>query len=205
MRSFHWIKSTNASTGAVFRGIAAWNARQCLSLIKKRRCGDSRASIQLWSAVSALLFGFALSASHAAPFAYITNKSANTVSVIDIATKTVTATVPVGMGPEGVGVSLDGTRVYIANRLSADVSVINTASNTVVATVAVGTSPLGVAVTPDGTRVYQNRKTAETVAAETGATVVPVTQYPGGVKGTEAGYVELIDYLVHALAKELAK
>ena len=52
---------------------------------------------------------------------------------------------------------------------------------------------------------YQNRKTAETVAAETGATVVPVTQYPGGVKGTEAGYVELIDYLVNALAKELAK
>ncbi|MEI6085426.1 MAG: metal ABC transporter substrate-binding protein [Verrucomicrobiota bacterium] len=52
---------------------------------------------------------------------------------------------------------------------------------------------------------YQNRKTAATVAAETGATVVPVTQYPGGVKGTEAGYVELIDYLVNALAKELAK
>ncbi len=52
---------------------------------------------------------------------------------------------------------------------------------------------------------YQNRKTAETVAAETGATVVPVTQYPGGVKGTEAGYVEMMDYLVNALAKELAK
>lgn len=52
---------------------------------------------------------------------------------------------------------------------------------------------------------YQNRKTADTVAAETGATVVPVTQYPGGVKGTEGGYVELIDYLVKALAKELAK
>ena len=52
---------------------------------------------------------------------------------------------------------------------------------------------------------YQNRKTADTVAAETGATVVPVTQYPGGVKGTEGGYVELIDYLVNALAKELAK
>jgi zinc/manganese transport system substrate-binding protein len=52
---------------------------------------------------------------------------------------------------------------------------------------------------------YQNRKTAETVAAETGATVVPVSQYPGGVKGTESGYVELIDYLVNVLAKELAK
>lgn len=52
---------------------------------------------------------------------------------------------------------------------------------------------------------YQNKKTAATVASETGATVVPVTQYPGGVKGTEAGYIEMIDYLVNALAKEMAK
>jgi zinc/manganese transport system substrate-binding protein len=52
---------------------------------------------------------------------------------------------------------------------------------------------------------YQNRKTAETVAAETGATVVPVAQYPGGVKGTEGGYIEMIDHLVNVLAKELAK
>jgi len=52
---------------------------------------------------------------------------------------------------------------------------------------------------------YQNRKTAETVAGDTGAVVVPVTQYPGGVKGTEAGYVELIDYIVNAIAKGLAK
>jgi zinc/manganese transport system substrate-binding protein len=47
---------------------------------------------------------------------------------------------------------------------------------------------------------YQNRKTADTVAAETGATVLPVSQYPGGVKGTDDGYVELIDYLVRAMA-----
>lgn len=52
---------------------------------------------------------------------------------------------------------------------------------------------------------YQNRKTADTVAAETGATVVPVTQYPGGIKGTEAGYVAMMDYLVQVLAKELAR
>jgi zinc/manganese transport system substrate-binding protein len=50
---------------------------------------------------------------------------------------------------------------------------------------------------------YQNRKTAEAVAAETGATVLDFPQYPGGVKGTEAGYVELIDYLVQSLAKAL--
>jgi ABC-type Zn uptake system ZnuABC Zn-binding protein ZnuA len=50
---------------------------------------------------------------------------------------------------------------------------------------------------------YQNRKTAQTVAADTGATVVDVSQFPGGVKGTESGYIELMDYNVHALARAL--
>ncbi|MBI2572158.1 MAG: zinc ABC transporter substrate-binding protein [Candidatus Schekmanbacteria bacterium] len=50
---------------------------------------------------------------------------------------------------------------------------------------------------------YQNRKTAESVAEQTGATVVDVAQYPGGVEGTDGGYVELIDYLVRAIAQAL--
>jgi len=48
---------------------------------------------------------------------------------------------------------------------------------------------------------YQNRKTAERVAAETGAVVVDFCQFPGGLKGTEGGYIELLDYLVTTLAK----
>lgn len=47
---------------------------------------------------------------------------------------------------------------------------------------------------------YLNRKTAETVARGPGAKVVDVTQFPGGVKGTEGGYIALMDYLVNALA-----
>ena len=47
---------------------------------------------------------------------------------------------------------------------------------------------------------YLNRRTAETVARETGAMVVPVTQFPGGIKGTEGGYIQLLDYLVGSLA-----
>jgi ABC-type Zn uptake system ZnuABC Zn-binding protein ZnuA len=50
---------------------------------------------------------------------------------------------------------------------------------------------------------YQNRRTAETVAEKTGATIVPFTQYPGGIKGTEAGYIELMDSLVQSLATAL--
>ncbi len=52
---------------------------------------------------------------------------------------------------------------------------------------------------------YLNRKTAETVARGTGATVLDVTQFPGGVKGTEGGYIPLVDYLVNSLAKALAE
>lgn len=50
---------------------------------------------------------------------------------------------------------------------------------------------------------YLNRKTAETVARNTDAVVVDVAQFPGGVKGTEGGYIALLEYLVDALAKAL--
>jgi len=52
---------------------------------------------------------------------------------------------------------------------------------------------------------YLNRRTAETVARNTDATVVDVAQFPGGVKGTEAGYIALMDYLVNSLAKALSR
>jgi len=52
---------------------------------------------------------------------------------------------------------------------------------------------------------YQNRRTAEAVAAETGATVVAVAQFPGGVKGTDKCYIELMDYLVNSLARALSE
>ncbi len=52
---------------------------------------------------------------------------------------------------------------------------------------------------------YLNRKTAETVARGTGAAVVGVAQFPGGVKGTEGSYIALMDYLVNSLAKALGE
>jgi ABC-type Zn uptake system ZnuABC Zn-binding protein ZnuA len=51
---------------------------------------------------------------------------------------------------------------------------------------------------------YLDRRTAETVAGKTDATVVDIAQFPGGVKGTEGGYIALMDYLVNSVAKALA-
>ncbi len=50
---------------------------------------------------------------------------------------------------------------------------------------------------------YLNRKTAETVARNTGAVVLDVAQFPGGVRGTDGSYIKLMDYLVTSLAKAL--
>ncbi len=44
-------------------------------------------------------------AAEAAPFAYVTNQGSTNVSVIDTASNTVVATVPVGTSPEGVAIT----------------------------------------------------------------------------------------------------
>ena len=57
----------------------------------------------------------------------------------------------------------------------------------------------------EGKRRMTFAQTAETVARNTGATVVDVTQFPGGVKGTEGGYIPMMDYLVKSVAGALAQ
>jgi len=85
--------------------------------------------------------------------AYITNAGDNTVAVIDTATNTVVATIPVGVGPEGVAVTPDGSKVYVTNRGDATVSVIDTKTNEVIGSpIPVSFSPFGVAVTPDSSK-----------------------------------------------------
>jgi YVTN family beta-propeller protein len=92
--------------------------------------------------------------------AYITNSGDGTVSVIDTATNTVTATIPVGSDPLGVVVTPDGSKVYVANTLSGTVSVIDTTTNpyenpvSTISLSGIGGTPTGVAVSPDGSKVY---------------------------------------------------
>src|SRR5690242_3568380 len=80
----------------------------------------------------------------AQPFAYVTNKHSNAVSVIDTRTNLVVATIPVGQSPSDVVAAPDGRLVYVTNGSdrSNSVSVIDTATNKVTATVAVGSNPL---------------------------------------------------------------
>jgi YVTN family beta-propeller protein len=76
---------------------------------------------------------------------YVTNDFSFSVSVIDTATNTVTATIPltVGSHPFGVAVTPDGSKVFVANEQSqpGSVSVIDAATNAVTATIPVGSGP----------------------------------------------------------------
>ena len=106
----------------------------------------SRAISAFLSAV--LLLGFAMTA-EAIPFAYVPNTNANTVTVIDLATNAIVATIPVGTAPSGVAVNAEGTRVYVSNAGGGTVSVINAVTNTVSASITVGSLPRNLILVPN--------------------------------------------------------
>jgi YVTN family beta-propeller protein len=129
--------------------------------------------------------------SSAGTYAYITNYD-GTVSVIDTATNTVTATIPVGGDLYGVAVNPKGTKVYVGNKMDSTVSVIDTMTNTVTATVPVGLCPFGVAVNPAGTKVYSSHPYDDAVsvidtATNTVTSTIHVGKHPWGVAVTPDG------------------
>src|SRR5258708_1598062 len=67
-------------------------------------------------------------------------------ALIDTATNTISATIPVGLNPIGVAVNPDGSKVYVANLNARAVSVIDTATNTVITTIPVGSQPVAFGV-----------------------------------------------------------
>jgi YVTN family beta-propeller protein len=107
---------------------------------------------------------------------YVTNWYAgikpgpNTVSVINGATDSITATIKAGRGPEGVAVDPRTDTIYVANSSDRTVSVINGATNKVRATVRVGNEPDGVAVDPSTNTIYVTNAGSGTVSVINGAT-----------------------------------
>lgn len=74
---------------------------------------------------------------------YVTNNYdfPYSISVVNIATNKLSATIKVGSRPIAISVSPDGMKVYVTNNVDNTVSVINTVTNTVSATINVGNNP----------------------------------------------------------------
>ncbi len=85
--------------------------------------------------------------------AYVANQGDATLSLIDMATLSVTDTIPVADGPNGIAVTPDGSRAFVTT-VNGIVSVVDTAAKAVVANVSVPDFQGGIAITPDGKHVH---------------------------------------------------
>jgi len=85
--------------------------------------------------------------------AYTANVTDSSLSVIDLATRTVTHTVRAPVGPTGLAVSRDGAHVYVVGQTGGDLAVID-AHSLAVRTIPIGNRPRDVVVSPDGARAY---------------------------------------------------
>jgi YVTN family beta-propeller protein len=80
--------------------------------------------------------------------------SNGSLAVVDLATYTVTATVPLERNSTAMAVAPNGSAVYVTNSGSDTVSKVSTTTNTVVATIAVGRFPSAIDISPDGSRIF---------------------------------------------------
>lgn len=123
---------------------------------------------------------------------YVPGGASSLVSVINIATNTITATVTVGSSPNTVATAPNGLKTYVTNEISGSVSVIDTSNNTVIGTITVGTLPLGIAITPDGSTAFVCNFTSNNVSKidlSTNSVVatIPVGTHPQEVAITPNG------------------
>ena len=82
--------------------------------------------------------------------AFVTNQSAQTVSVVALPQMAVLATLPVAGKPAGVAAAPDGRHVYVSSPEGAFVTVLGTDPPAVLRPIALEGGPLGIAVHPDG-------------------------------------------------------
>jgi YVTN family beta-propeller protein len=103
--------------------------------------------------------------------AYVANQLDNNVSVINVTTAQVTATISTGSySTFAVQVSLDGSRLFIGTNQDA-VLIVNTADNQIIGSVPVGWAPNAFVVAPDNRILY--------VSSFVGATVTEIDMFTG--------------------------
>lgn len=118
--------------------------------------------------------------------AYVTNRSAGTVTVIDTVTGTVVGTFAAGAEPDGVAVKPDGTRLYVSSSTKNTVTVIDTATGVVKASIVVN-APTAITVSPTGGSVFVTNDVNGTVTRISTSTnkIATVTKLPVGSRPTE--------------------
>jgi len=85
--------------------------------------------------------------------AYVTNKTAGTVTIVDTATNNIVKTVAAGTNPDGIAVSPDGSQIYVTSSLNNTITVVNTATGAKTRTVTIN-NPTAIGISPSGQTLY---------------------------------------------------
>lgn len=128
-------------------------------------------------------------------FIYTGNSGPPSITVIDVATSTMIATIPNPVSGDGafdIVVNPSGTRVYLSNNVSGYVTVLDTTNNTIVTNIFIEPNIGPLSVTPDGSTVYVSAFSSGTIipidtATNTVGTSIPVGLFPGKVSITPDG------------------
>ncbi len=97
-------------------------------------------------------------------FAYVSNGTAGTVTVLDLVYLRRERTLQVGRQPTGLAANPKRNEIYAVNTGSNSVSVIDAEANRVVATIGVHRTPYFISVAPDGKRAYVANSGSNTVS-----------------------------------------
>jgi YVTN family beta-propeller protein len=159
---------------------------------------DARSGIAAGSAI-AIAAGAAPTSVAFAPDgrkAYVANRDANTVSVIDTASGTISRTIAGFHAPTDVAVSPDGAKILVSNSGDDTVMVVDAVSSgSVPVSIIVPGSPIstptGIAISPDGTHAFaadalanlvsEIGSSAELTIALAGTGIGTVTSTPAGI------------------------
>ena len=107
--------------------------------------------------------------------AFVANVESDSVSVVDLSTREVRATIPTGLRPYAVAFA--GDKGFVTNQYADTVTVFDAQSFAPLATIDVGFYPEGIAVTADG-RILVANWDSNTVTVIDSATLTVLTETP---------------------------
>ena len=84
---------------------------------------------------------------------YVAGRNSGTIYEVDVVTRSVVRTFPVGGTPQRMAVSRGGSTLYVANE-AGGIDVVHLADGSVGEPIDVGGAAYGLALTPDGTQLY---------------------------------------------------
>jgi YVTN family beta-propeller protein len=125
---------------------------------------------------------------------YVANELADSMSIIDLASRLVVATVGTGPQPNAVSVSADGTRAYVTNWGGTTVSVVDALTGAKLKEIQVGLHPNGLALNPRSQELYVANGDSDSVSivgTDTNTVIgtVSVSPYPGAPVGSSPNAV----------------